>query len=72
MLAAGLVDDATSRLMHLKFVETESAFAYFAATREYLERHGKPVAFSDKHGVLRLNHRSHRRRRHDAIRPRAA
>src|ERR1700744_1557330 len=32
------VDDATSRLMNLKFVETESAFAYFAATREYLER----------------------------------
>jgi hypothetical protein len=25
------VDDATSRLMHLKFVETESAFSYFAA-----------------------------------------
>ena len=51
------VDDATSRLMHLKFVETESAFAYFAATREYLERHGKPVAFySDKHGVFRVNH----------------
>jgi hypothetical protein len=50
------VDDATGRLMHLKFVETESALAYFAATREYLERHGKPVAFySDKHGVFRVN-----------------
>jgi hypothetical protein len=50
------VDDATSRLMALRFVETESAFAYFAATREYLERHGKPVAFySDKHSVFRVN-----------------
>src|ERR1700739_193307 len=39
------VDDATSRLMHLKFVETDSTFAYFQATREYLETHGKPVAF---------------------------
>jgi hypothetical protein len=30
--------------------------AYFAATRAYLERHGKPVAFySDKHGVFRVN-----------------
>jgi hypothetical protein len=28
------VDDATSRLMHLKFVETESTFDYFQATRE--------------------------------------
>jgi hypothetical protein len=47
------IDDATSRLMHLQFVESESTFDYFATTRAYLERHGKPVAFySDKHGVL--------------------
>jgi hypothetical protein len=32
------IDDATSRLMHLQFVETESTFDYFAATRAYLER----------------------------------
>jgi len=50
------VDDATSRLMHLKLVETESTFDYFQATREYLEAHGKPIAFySDKHGVFRVN-----------------
>jgi hypothetical protein len=50
------IDDATSRLMHLQFVESESTFDYFAATRAYLERHGKPVAFySDKHGVFRVN-----------------
>jgi hypothetical protein len=49
------IDDATSRLMHLQFVETESTFAYFAATRGYLEAHGKPVAFySDKHSVFRI------------------
>jgi hypothetical protein len=33
------IDDATSRLMHLQFVETESTFPYFAATRGYLEAH---------------------------------
>ena len=50
------IDDATSRLMHLQFVESESTFDYFVATRAYLERHGKPVAFySDKHGVFRVN-----------------
>src|ERR1700756_4774551 len=50
------IDDATSRLMHLQFVESESTFDYFAATRTYLERHGKPIAFySDKHGVFRVN-----------------
>jgi transposase len=49
------IDDATSRLMHLQFVETESTFAYFSATKGYLEAHGKPVAFySDKHSVFRV------------------
>jgi hypothetical protein len=48
---------ATSRLMHLQFVESESTFAYFHAARAYLEAWGKPVAFySDKHGVFRVNH----------------
>ena len=51
------VDDATSRLMHLQFVESESTFAYFQAARAYLEAWGKPVAlYSDKHGVFRVNH----------------
>jgi transposase len=51
------IDDATGRLMHLQFVESESTFAYFNATRTYLEAWGKPVAFySDKHGVFRVNH----------------
>src|SRR5437588_6172718 len=51
------VDDATSRLMHLRFVPAESAFAYMAATRAYVETHGKPVAFySDRHGIFRVNH----------------
>src|SRR5215472_2156425 len=50
------VDDATGRLMHLQFVESESTFAYFHAARAYLEAWGKPVAFySDKHGVFGVN-----------------
>jgi hypothetical protein len=50
------IGDATSRLMQLQFVESESTFDYFAATRAYLERHGKPAAFySDKHGEFRVN-----------------
>ncbi len=49
------VDDATSRLQELRFAP-ESTFDYFEATRRYLERHGKPVAFySDKHSVFRVN-----------------
>jgi hypothetical protein len=50
------VDDATSRLMALRFVVSESAFDYFRTTRVYLETHGKPVAFySDKHNIFRVN-----------------
>ena len=49
------VDDATSRLMELRFVVSESAFDYFAATRSYLEHHGKPVAlYSDKASIFRV------------------
>ncbi|BDB30168.1 ISNCY family transposase (plasmid) [Cupriavidus sp. P-10] len=50
------VDDATSQIMELRFTHSESTFTYFAATRAYLERHGKPVAFySDKASVFRVN-----------------
>lgn len=52
------IDDATSRLMGVLFTGTESTFAYFEATRQYLERHGKPLAFySDKASVFRNNHK---------------
>jgi hypothetical protein len=47
------VDDATSRLMRLRFVASESTFDYFRATRGYLETHGKPVVFyNDKHSIF--------------------
>jgi transposase len=50
------VDDATGKLMALRMCVSESAFSYFHATRSYLGRHGKPVAFySDKAGVFRVN-----------------
>ncbi len=55
------IDDVTSELLHLKMVETENTFGYMDATREYIERHGKPVAFySDKQ--LRAEARSARAR----------
>ncbi|MBH2846256.1 ISNCY family transposase [Serratia marcescens] len=52
------VDDATSQLMQLLFVSSESTFTYFEATRGYLERYGKPLAFySDKASVFRINNK---------------
>jgi transposase len=50
------IDDATGQLMEAWFAPAETFFAYTEATRHYLERYGKPVAFySDKHGIFRVN-----------------
>ena len=50
------IDDATGKLGELRFVKSESFFSYAEASRAYIERHGKPVAFySDKHGIFRVN-----------------
>lgn len=49
------VDDASSTLMHLQFVRSESTFSYFAALEMYLAKHGRPVAFySDRNTVFRV------------------
>src|SRR3984885_7803828 len=49
------IDDATSRLMQLRFVRSESTDSYFEALQGYLEAHGCPVAFySDKHTAFRV------------------
>lgn len=50
------IDDATSNLKELRFVISESIFSYFSATKNYLKKHGRPLAFyNDKHGVFRVN-----------------
>ncbi len=50
------IDDATSKLMQLRFVPSESTDSYFAALDGYLTTHGCPTAFySDKHTVSRVN-----------------
>lgn len=49
------IDDATSKLMQLRFVPSESTDSYFEALQGYLQTHGCPVAFySDKHTVFRV------------------
>src|SRR5258705_9058357 len=50
------VDDATSRLMQLRFVASESAFDYFRPTLAYLDEHDNPAAaYSDKHAFFQWN-----------------
>lgn len=49
------VDDATSAIQEMRFVPSESTFAYFEMLAGHLRSHGKPVAFySDKHSVFRV------------------
>lgn len=48
--------------MHLRFCDSENALDYMMATRQYIDKHGKPVAFySDKHAVFRVNGQESRR-----------
>lgn len=53
------IDEATGKLQHLRFCESESAFDYMLSKRLYVEQHGKALAFySDKHSVFRVNQKS--------------
>jgi len=53
------IDDATGKLLHLRFADSENTFDYYQATKAYLQQWGKPLAFySDKHGVFRSLHPS--------------
>ena len=50
------IDDATSATLHLKFVKSENTVDYLTATREYVEKYGRPETFyPDKHSVFRVN-----------------
>ena len=50
------IDDATGKLVQLRFVESESFFSYCQAAEGYFQQYGKPVAFySDKNSIFRVN-----------------
>ncbi len=51
------IDDATSRLMALRFVPAETTRAYMETLGQYLTTHGRPVAlYSDRHSIFRVNY----------------
>ena len=51
------IDDATGRLMYLRFVPSETTRAYMEALGVYLRAYGRPVAlYSDRHSIFRINH----------------
>ena len=50
------VDDATSQLLALHFVEQECTQGYFTAIEAHLKQHGRPLSYySDRHSIFRVN-----------------
>lgn len=54
------IDDATGKLLALRFAPTETTQAYMETLAGYLSKHGRPVAlYSDKHSIFRVNYPGH-------------
>ena len=50
------IDDATSALTDLQFVDVETTLGYMAALERHIGRYGVPVAlYSDRHSIFRVN-----------------
>lgn len=50
------IDDATSRLTQLRFVERESTLGYLQTLHGHIGEHGLPMSlYSDRHGIFRVN-----------------
>jgi len=50
-----LIDDASSEIMGLRFVENECLQGYFDLVRSYIKSHGRPLAFySDRHTIFHV------------------
>ena len=50
------IDDATSQLMKLRFMPSETTYGYLDILRDYIESYGAPVSlYSDKHSIFRQN-----------------
>jgi transposase len=50
------IDDATGKLTQLRFVKTETTWAYLHVLHDHVVRYGVPVAlYSDKHSIFRIN-----------------
>lgn len=50
------IDDATSELMGLRFVDTETTLGYMGLLEQYVLEHGLPAAiYSDRHSIFQVN-----------------
>jgi hypothetical protein len=50
------IDDATSKILHAEFVQAEDTLTLLAATRRYLVKRGRPIAFYvDRDSIYKVN-----------------
>lgn len=50
------IDDATSELLALRFVDAETTFGYMGLLEQYILEHGLPAAiYSDRHSIFQVN-----------------
>ena len=50
------IDDATSELMALRFVDAETTLGYMSLLEEHVRTHGLPAAiYSDRHSIFQVN-----------------
>ena len=50
------IDDATSRILHAEFVKVEDTLTLMRASKTYLQKRGRPVAFYvDKDSIYKVN-----------------
>ena len=55
-----IIDDATSSLLGLRFCHAETTQDYFELMHNYILSYGLPMAaYTDKHGVFRINDKKH-------------
>ena len=55
------IDDATSELTALRFVDTETTLGYMSLLEEHICKHGLPAAlYSDRHSIFRVNKASNK------------
>jgi hypothetical protein len=54
------IDDATSELMALRFVDAETTLGYMGLLEEHVLAHGLPAAiYSDRHSIFQVNRGDH-------------
>jgi transposase len=55
------IDDATSELMALRFVDAETTLGYMGLLEEHVLSHGLPAAiYSDRHSIFQVNKGDHK------------